>query len=405
MHSSRAGFGRPGLVSSGGGGGGGGFRGAGGSFQGLKSENRGGAAFSRIDDGQPREARINADRLHGMTPEEEADSDDEALRVAMISRADSVMPMGIYRKEHKEAEVVVATTAELAAAENATEEESLWVDGQGLDAQPLPDPPKEEGSWGQPVKNAPKIKQEPDTEDKMDVDLEDASMAEKEKPPGAGLRKRAVAQDAEDKMACADLEMLASELGGTTIAEDGDDASQGPSDKDGRMYLFQFPPLLPPLNQSAAPKSAKGTIKDEKPESALLDAPPASSDTGLVDLTQQGSGQANALTGAAAEDPKSSKGFMSELLSQGGRLGKLNVRKSGKAELDWGGCILELSPAAGMNFLTTAVIVEERDEKAQPGVVGGDSIGMGKIMGRFVLAPTWDEEDDWNVAPEELEFG
>lgn len=63
---------------------------------------------------------------------------------------------------------------------------------------------------------------------------------------------------------------------------------------------------------------------------------------------------------------------------------------------------MELSPAAGMNFLTTAVIVEESDEKTRQGVVGGDSIGMGKIMGRFVLAPTWGDEEEWVVDPEDL---
>ncbi|CCF40421.1 hypothetical protein CH063_10990 [Colletotrichum higginsianum] len=66
-------------------------------------------------------------------------------------------------------------------------------------------------------------------------------------------------------------------------------------------------------------------------------------------------------------------------------MGKLKVRKSGKVELDWGGRTLELSPAAGMNFLTTAVIVEESDEKTKQGIIGGDSIGMGKIMGDLVV--------------------
>jgi len=83
-------------------------------------------------------------------------------------------------------------------------------------------------------------------------------------------------------------------------------------------------------------------------------------------------------------------------------MGKLNVRRSGKVELDWGGKIMELSPATGMNFLSTAVIVEQNDEKPAAGVIGGEGIGMGKIMGRFVVAPVWGEEEDWEVTPEEL---
>ncbi|RFU71947.1 rna polymerase iii rpc4, partial [Trichoderma arundinaceum] len=105
------------------------------------------------------------------------------------------------------------------------------------------------------------------------------------------------------------------------------------------------------------------------------------------------------------EEEERRNGFRSQALSNGGLIGRLNVRKSGKVELDWGGRILEMSPAAGMNFLTTAVIVEESDEKPQNGVTTGESIGMGKIMGRFVLAPIWNEEEEWDVAPEELDIG
>ncbi|KAG5944040.1 hypothetical protein E4U59_007679 [Claviceps monticola] len=55
----------------------------------------------------------------------------------------------------------------------------------------------------------------------------------------------------------------------------------------------------------------------------------------------------------------------------------------GKVKLDWGGMTMEMSPAAVMNFLTTAVIVEENDKKVQQDAIGGESIGMGrKIMDR-----------------------
>ena len=114
---------------------------------------------------------INADKLNAMTPEEELDSDDEAMLAALSNRNVSTMPMGIYRREHKDQGVIVATTAEVEAAENAMgeEEESLWVDGEGPGTLPPVDQP-EEGQWG--VGDKPTlIKKEPDTEDAMDLDV------------------------------------------------------------------------------------------------------------------------------------------------------------------------------------------------------------------------------------------
>ncbi|KAJ6438605.1 urease accessory protein UreD [Purpureocillium lavendulum] len=368
----------------------------GGAGRGAKSEGKG---FAEADGSRMREARINADKLHVMSPEEELDSEDEAMMAALSGRAPSAMPMGIYRREHKDTGIVVATTAELEAAENATgEEESLWVDGDG--SVPLAPQPEEDGVWDPKLEGKVAIKKEPDAEDAMEIDAPIASPTLEKKPVLVAKPKKDVPQDPEDKTIQADMNLLASELGAVTVTgEDGEAKSEGPANKDGRMYLFQFPPLISPLKQVAAPRPK---IKEEGATFNMADAPAAP-----VDLTQDDSRHATA--GADDdddddddEDEDETGGFRSQMLAQGGMIGRLNVRKSGKVELDWGGTTLEMSPAAGMNFLTTAVIVEENDEKPQHGVVGGDSIGMGKIMGRFVLSPMWNDEEEWNVADEEL---
>lgn len=348
-----------------------------------------------------REARINADKLHVMTPDEELDSDDEAMMAALSNRTSSAMPIGIYRREHKETGVVVATTAELEAAEKANgDEESLWVDGDG--AVPPTEQPEEKGVWDTKAGKEIPIKMEPGTEDSMDLDADIKSSPGKERKSALAMKpKREIPQDPEEKTIQTDMNLLASELGAVTVTEDGETKTEGPSNKDGRMYLFQFPPLIPPIKQVATPQP-KLKVKEEPNAINMLDAIPSASDAAPVDLTLE---EASRQTTAEEEEEEERDGFRSQLLPQGGMIGKLNVRKSGKVELDWGGMTLEMSPAAGMNFLTTAVIVEENDEKPQHGVVGGDSIGMGKIMGRFVLAPVWNEEEEWNVAPEELIAG
>lgn len=355
-----------------------------------------------------RETRINADRLHNPDMDE-ADSEDEAMMEALSSRS-HVLPMGIYRKEHKDTGVVVATTAELEAAEQAGDEESLWVDGDtgGTGSpgdQPLPEQPAEEGVWDTGGKKPVVVKKEPEDESTMmDVDpkIEEApEKKEEEKKPRVEIKvKKAPPQEPEDRRIQTDLNMLANELGSITVsAEDGGTRTEGPSDKDGRLYLFQFPPLLPPLKASDLPQSQSNVKAEPEDAGGVSNVPPAPKDPATsVDLTGDDDG-ADTPKDTAVEDKEP---FKSSMLSEGGMIGQLNVRKSGKVELSWGGRILELSPATGMNFLTTAIMMETNDEKPAPNVIGGESIGMGKIMGRFVVSPVWSEEEDWEVAPGEL---
>ncbi|XWW96737.1 hypothetical protein V2A60_004717 [Cordyceps javanica] len=392
-------------------GGGGGGIGGGGGFggRGMKSDSK----SLNFAQGRNiyREARINADKLHIMSPEEELDSEDEAMIAALSSKDSSKMPMGIFRKEHKEAEIVVATTAELEAKENATgEEESLWVDGES-GALPPEDHP-EEGVWGTDSK--PLIKEEPGAEDSMDLDLEAVPKIEDKATAAPVKVKKTLPQDPEGKMIQSDLDLLARELGAVTV--DGESAPEL-ANKDGRLYLFQFPPLMPPLKETSTPQGP-AKVKEEASAVSVGDIP-ASTDNTAVDLTGDNDEDNDDDDDDDDEETEEERakaelkhGFKSQFLSQGGMIGRLNVRKSGKVELDWGGHVLEMSPAAGMNFLTTAVIVEESDEKpvvvggganAVARATGGDCVGMGKIMGRFTVAPVWSEEEDWNVAPEELE--
>ena len=382
--------------------GGSGSKGSGTFSRAGKSGSAGASGIRQTNSSYPRESRINADKLHAMTPDEELDSEDEATVAALNARTSNVLPMGIYRREHKETGVVVATTAELEAAENATgEEESLWIDGRGPNSSPQPDQPEEQGIWDLASKATAKIKKEDGAENGMDVDAQESKEA---KAAAVSKAKKVLPADQEDKMIQSDMALLANELGVTAIAEDGEDAAKEPANKDGRMYLFQFPPLLPPLRQTSA-RPAANKVKAEPQDVHMAEALPSTSDPAHVDLTAEDEAAGPRTATGEEEDPEDSRGFMSELLAQGGMLGKLNVRKSGKTELDWGGRVLELSPAAGMNFLTTAVIVEESDDKAPAGQAGGDSIAMGTIMGRFVVAPTWSEEEEWVVPPEEVQVG
>ncbi|KAF6845352.1 DNA-directed RNA polymerase iii [Colletotrichum musicola] len=377
-----------GARSSGGWGGGGGGSGSGGGFfggGGTRAKNERGA-FGEASG--RREARINADRLAGHLVDREPDSDDETTAALINSKPDNIWPMGIARIDKKEEKKAIATTAELQAEEGKAEE-SLWVDEGGPWAGPPPVVEEETKVWHAAPKGTVQIKAEPGA---MEVDLSvvKSSDAEAEEKVTPEPKTKKGLADPEVDMITQDMQLLLSELG--TVSDENSKARETSAvqDKDGRLYLFQFPPLLPPLHPAAAAK-----VKPEPDDVVMLDPPSGES----VDLTHM----ADAIKPKTENiEEKINLADMSQLVSQAGMMGQLKVRKSGKVELDWGGRTLELSPAAGMNFLTTAVIVEESDEKLKQGVMGGDSIGMGKIMGRFVLAPTWGDEEEWVVDPEDL---
>ncbi|GAO15779.1 uncharacterized protein UV8b_03100 [Ustilaginoidea virens] len=396
-----AGAGAPGGGWFGGAGAGAGAGGAGYGGRGAQPDSKG-KGFGQ-GDARRREARINADKLHVMTAEDddELDSEDEAMMAALSSRAASTMPMGIYRRQHREQGVVVATTAELEAAEKAAagEEESLWVDGDASGALPPVDAP-EDGVWDTDAKPVT-IKKEPGSEDLMDLDADikpaptddddddDDEAQAPPPPPPLPSAKKDLPRDPEERTIQTDLDLLAGELGAVTVTDDaGGTRTEEPANKDGRLYLFQFPPLIPPLREAAADPRVKREAADLAHEHA--------------DDEPQGEQEDQEDQEDREEEEEEAEGFRSQFLPRGGAVGKLHVRRSGRVQLDWGGMTLEMSPAAGMSFLTTAVMVEESDEKAQQGAAGGESIGMGKIMGRFVLAPTWSDEEDWDVAPDDL---
>ncbi|KAM0324185.1 hypothetical protein ACHAQA_008379 [Verticillium albo-atrum] len=378
--------------SSGGGAGGSGF---GGIARGMKGEGKPGFGSSGYHNV---EARINADRFAGMPPNREPDASDEATAALINSDPGARWPMGILRVDRKEEKKALATTAELEAEEHAQDEESLWVDGEvSAQPKPQPQPAQDDAVWHAAPKGVTDIKEEGDADGPIDFDAHGKPQSTEpmeidsksvspvgDAPVERKLRKKA-ALDTETEMMTADMKMLLSELG------PGPDGSLT-HNRDGRLYLFQFPPVLPPLHVVSGPVKAKS----EDDDTVMLNQEAG----GSIDLTHADEEKKPKTEG----DSKVSVSEMAENLKQGGMIGKMNVRKSGKVEFDWGGCTLELGPAAGMNFLTTAVIIEEADEKAKSAEHGGDAYGMGKIMGRFVLAPRWSDEEEWVVDPEDLKI-
>lgn len=169
-----------------------------------------------------------------------------------------------------------------------------------------------------------------------------------------------------------DLRILHHELGRlSTKDQEGDAAMQGaeaqPQEDDPRadkVYLFQFPPVLPDLLHK--------TIKPdpEAPEEGPSAAPPANASNQLQSAEPESSGNTHTF------NP--------------GRVGKMRIHKSGRATLDWGGTPLEMGMGTEASFLQD-VIIANFNKNEEGKVESGTAMGMGQVKGKFVVTPNWDE--------------
>ncbi|KFX91541.1 hypothetical protein O988_07715 [Pseudogymnoascus sp. VKM F-3808] len=218
----------------------------------------------------------------------------------------------------------------------------------------------------------------------------------------AANSKKPVLQTEEDKQEyerhLEDIDILARELGGMsttqpprTAADTEGDVSMGEEapvsldHKEGRLYLFQFPPILPKLSNVEQPvKQDPGDVDVQ-----LSDIP-----SGTIDLDDTPEVKAEPTAEADADVPRPTSGskVKDTLVQEPGLIGKLVVRRSGKVELSWGGTSLALGRGAEFDFLTTGVVVQGLG--AEKGAEGGEEMsgtGMGRVMGKIVATPDWEK--------------
>lgn len=223
----------------------------------------------------------------------------------------------------------------------------------------------------------------------------------------------------------ADLRMMCEELGTLPtfrLDENGKPVPTDPNapdaDRDSdlvdaradRVYLFQFPPVLPDLTAQF--------IKTEEPDSPSMDRNATLPDAPPLDLNApKDNTAASAIKvedGADADARYIPQTRIPQLAS--GKVGKLRIYKSGRAALDWGGTALELHVAQAAEYLQDVLVMRDYDEKpesADPNYVDetesvlqaqkrkaasaarsanairGEAMGLGQIKGKFIVTPDW----------------
>ncbi|KAJ5102096.1 hypothetical protein NUU61_004318 [Penicillium alfredii] len=152
----------------------------------------------------------------------------------------------------------------------------------------------------------------------------------------------------------------------------------------GQLFLMQFPPMTPNLtlpgaadNQPPAePASAPAepAIKREGDDVEIVETAPAAP--------------------AAPAAPSTMVTAATDWTLPAGRVGKLNVHRSGRMTMDWGGISFELDRAASVDFVQEALIVQSGADDAGA-EVGQNSencaYSMGQLCGKFTVTPNWDE--------------
>lgn len=172
----------------------------------------------------------------------------------------------------------------------------------------------------------------------------------------------------------------------TTIDEDEDEDGEPTTLKNGKLFLFQLPPLTPFLHDSSLDSSTEPQVKQEPGTGeSIASLPPANQESAIKKETTSVGETTDPNTGTATMRPPALQ--LDGLLTAAetarlpaGLVGKLRVHKSGKVSLDWGGTDMEVRYGTEVDFLQDAVLVETKKTKKDDADLpqGDDGMGKGK---------------------------
>lgn len=265
------------------------------------------------------------------------------------------------------------------------------------DPQSSPVKPKAKAPEPQKVKRDPRellrTKEEIDEYDRHLEDLAHVRELFREDEP----EKSAEAQPTEPQAVEPSTENTPAAEGDAETATEGqgeeDEQQEAEEDKTpknllGQLFLMQFPPMTPnlaiptpeePPATEAAPEAAPQTENNQD------EAKPEGDGVEITDVDNM----------PPTETPKVITAATDWSLPAG-KVGKLNVHKSGRITMDWGGISFELDRAAMVDFVQEALIVsssnddpdvkKEADEEEENRVWS-----MGQLCGKFTVMPNWDD--------------
>lgn len=214
---------------------------------------------------------------------------------------------------------------------------------------------------------------------------------EPEKSPESVSTETATLEPTTEKTPAADEDTDTATEGQDESEKQETEEDKTPKNLVGQLFLMQFPPMTPNL---IVPGSENPPAAEPAAEQASETAPGAN-DTqnevkpeGDVEITD-----VDALP--QTETPKIITAATDWSLPAG-KVGKLNVHKSGRITMDWGGVSFELDRAAMVDFVQEALIVsssnDDPDVKKEAEEEEENRVwSMGQLCGKFTVMPNWDD--------------
>ncbi|KAH8696675.1 RNA polymerase III RPC4-domain-containing protein [Talaromyces proteolyticus] len=396
------------------------------SMSGLPGTTGGDPDLGYSSDEDEHAARVSIDQIN-LDDDDLKDGDDivvdkkgkKAVKSSHMSTIRVPLPVRVPRHEHEERVVGVnteassSTSAELRrqAKEKANTDGSLFVDeAPGAVEKPEDDNIKPEPTDGDvSMTDVPHVGAETADEDETPLPMQIAKARKKVtvKDPRGLLRTR---EDIEEfDRHNEDLRVMKGllTLEGETTSEKKKSETEGvetngaqdpkesleeeePSmEKNaGELFLIQFPPLTPNL---VVPGTGEPVGSGNQPGIDDDDVAFTHSNATLGEpevKREDGDEPTRVSFAATASNPLVTA---TERALPAGRVGRLNLHKSGRVTLDWGGISFELDKGADVNFVQEALIASKSPE------VSGEKDNteekcvwaMGQLSGKFVASPEW----------------
>ncbi|KAJ5587058.1 uncharacterized protein N7459_002823 [Penicillium hispanicum] len=150
----------------------------------------------------------------------------------------------------------------------------------------------------------------------------------------------------------------------------------------GQLFLMQFPPMTPNLTIPSLEGNAPAPNE-------------TTNDQAEIKAQTEGASEDVQITDAPVSETPQVITATTDWSLPAGRAGKLNVHKSGRVTLDWGGISFELDRASTAGFVQEALIVssseaDEGDIPPKPDETRHQAWSMGQLSGKFTVMPDWD---------------
>jgi DNA-directed RNA polymerase III subunit RPC4 len=176
------------------------------------------------------------------------------------------------------------------------------------------------------------------------------------------------------------------------------------SGREGKIYLFQFPPLTPMLVDPAHKddvveiKQEPGAEATQPDGAAGAGAPPVQSSSKSKEKGKEKPPQIKKEDNDSKEEAKAQIAAAAEsakiLTADGARLppgfaGKLNVHKSGKVTLEWGETNMEVRWGSEVDFLQDVVLAAGDDGVDVKVEEERSAFALGQVQKKLVVIPDW----------------